>query len=70
MVIHKFAQVNNCTDCPMANNTGSKYSTFYGCNVSDEGMTVFHDSEVDETELPRPTDCPLNGGPFLIKLID
>ena len=70
MEIHKFAKPTNCTDCPLAHCTPSKYSTFYGCNISDEGMTVFHNSDLDELELPLPIDCPLRVGPVLIKLND
>lgn len=51
--------VDNCTNCPMARDKNYKYTILYSCNISDEIMTVFKDSDIDDDELPLPLRCPL-----------
>lgn len=51
--------VHNCTDCPMARIKDFKYTILYFCNISDEIMHVFKNSDTDDDELPLPLRCPL-----------
>jgi len=52
----------------MARETNYKYSTYYGCNVSESGMSVYHNLDIDDSELPLPIDCPLRTEPITITL--
>jgi len=60
--------VNNCTDCPMAKQINSRYSTSFICNVSEAIMLIVNNEDREDHELPPPTDCPLKDESITITL--